>query len=134
MAIAYVDAVWVWCFRIWEFPKIRGTLFWGPYNKDPTIQGTILGPLFSETPILAFLTLHPSTEEDEAQYSQSATVAITLASIASALSLAHGWDGIKKCFENVNSIPYLGFKYPKKCNMLPGYDKCQGEGESASLA
>ena len=20
----------------WEFPKIRGTLFWGPYNKDPT--------------------------------------------------------------------------------------------------
>ena len=22
---------------IWEFPKIRGTLFWGRYNKDPTI-------------------------------------------------------------------------------------------------
>ena len=22
---------------IWEFPKIRGTLFGGPYNKDPTI-------------------------------------------------------------------------------------------------
>ena len=22
---------------IWGFPKIRGTLFWGPYNKDPTI-------------------------------------------------------------------------------------------------
>ena len=22
---------------IWEFPEIRGTLFWGPYNKDPTI-------------------------------------------------------------------------------------------------
>ena len=21
----------------WEFPKIRGTLIWGPYNKDPTI-------------------------------------------------------------------------------------------------
>ena len=20
-----------------EFPKIRGTLFWGGYNKDPTI-------------------------------------------------------------------------------------------------
>ena len=29
---------------IGEFPKIRGTLFWGPYNKDPTIWGTILGP------------------------------------------------------------------------------------------
>ena len=23
--------------RIWEFPKLGGTLFWGPYNKDPTI-------------------------------------------------------------------------------------------------
>ena len=21
----------------WEFPKIRGTVFWGPYNKDPTM-------------------------------------------------------------------------------------------------
>ena len=26
---------------IWEFPKIRGTLFWGRFNKDPTIWGTI---------------------------------------------------------------------------------------------
>ena len=24
-------------FRVWEFPKIRGTLCWGPYSKDPTI-------------------------------------------------------------------------------------------------
>ena len=24
-------------FRVWEFPKIRGTLFGGPYNKDPII-------------------------------------------------------------------------------------------------
>ena len=24
---------------IWEFPKIRGTLFWDPYNKEPTIEG-----------------------------------------------------------------------------------------------
>ena len=22
---------------IWEFPKMRGTLYWGPYNKDPAI-------------------------------------------------------------------------------------------------
>ena len=22
---------------MWEFPSIRGTLIWGPYNKDPTI-------------------------------------------------------------------------------------------------
>ena len=22
---------------IWEFPKIRGTFFWGPYKKDPSI-------------------------------------------------------------------------------------------------
>ena len=34
-----------------EFPKIRGALFWGPYNKDQTIEGTIVGsPPFSETP------------------------------------------------------------------------------------
>ena len=26
-----------------EFPEIRGTLFWGPENEDPTIQGTIVG-------------------------------------------------------------------------------------------
>ena len=32
---------------VWEFPKIRGTLFGGPYNKDPSIWGTILGsPIF----------------------------------------------------------------------------------------
>ena len=24
-------------FGIWEFPKIRGALFWGLYNQDPTI-------------------------------------------------------------------------------------------------
>ena len=23
--------------RKWEFPKTRGTLFRGPYNKDPTV-------------------------------------------------------------------------------------------------
>ena len=39
---------------MWEFPKIRGTLFGGPYNKDPTkvlLFGVLdWGPLFSETP------------------------------------------------------------------------------------
>ena len=25
----------------WEFPKIRGTLFWGPYSEDPTIYCAI---------------------------------------------------------------------------------------------
>ena len=35
---------------IWEFPKIRGTLFWGPYNNEPTISGTILGsPIFGNS-------------------------------------------------------------------------------------
>ena len=24
-------------FVMWEFPKIRGTLSWGPCNKDPTM-------------------------------------------------------------------------------------------------
>ena len=36
--------------KIWEFPKIWGTLFWGPYNRDPTIWGTILGfPIFGNS-------------------------------------------------------------------------------------
>ena len=35
---------------IWDFPKTRGTLFWGPYNKDPTIKGTILGSLIFGNP------------------------------------------------------------------------------------
>ena len=35
---------------MWGFPKIGGTLFWGPYNKDPTIEGTILGsPIFGNS-------------------------------------------------------------------------------------
>ena len=35
---------------MWEFPKIRGTLFWGPYNENPTISGTILwSPIFGNS-------------------------------------------------------------------------------------
>ena len=34
-----------------EFPKIRGTLFGGPYNKDPIIWSTILGSPILETPL-----------------------------------------------------------------------------------
>ena len=37
---------------ILEFPKIGGTLFWGPYNEDPTIWGTRLGsPIFGNSHI-----------------------------------------------------------------------------------
>ena len=45
------------CLEItWEFPKIRGTLFWGPYNRDPTISGTVLGsPIFGNSHILTGL-------------------------------------------------------------------------------
>ena len=33
------------------FPEIRGTLFWGPYNKDYSICGSILGsPHFGKLP------------------------------------------------------------------------------------
>ena len=33
-----------------EFPKIRGTLFWGPCDKDPTVWGAILGsPIFGNS-------------------------------------------------------------------------------------
>ena len=38
---------------IWEFPQSRGTLFGGdPYNKDPTVWGTIFGsPIFGNSQI-----------------------------------------------------------------------------------
>ena len=33
------------------FMGVSGTLFWGPYNKDPTISGTILeSPYFRKLP------------------------------------------------------------------------------------
>ena len=36
---------------IWGFPKIRGTLFGGPHNKDYSILGSILGsPYFGKLP------------------------------------------------------------------------------------
>ena len=54
--LGFEELVGVWDFKrlglgfIWEFPTIRGTVFWGPYNKDPTIQGTILGsPIFGNS-------------------------------------------------------------------------------------
>ena len=37
-------------FEIWDFPKIRGTLSWGPCSKDPTILGAMLGsPIFGNS-------------------------------------------------------------------------------------
>ena len=36
--VKYVEKLKLVCVGfIWGFPKIRGTLFWAPYNKDPTI-------------------------------------------------------------------------------------------------
>lgn len=32
-------------FRVWEFPKIRGNVFWGPYYKDPIFRVLNQGPL-----------------------------------------------------------------------------------------
>ena len=34
-----------------QFPKIWGTVFWGPYNRILLCRVLYLGPLFSETPI-----------------------------------------------------------------------------------
>ena len=31
------------CVLMRGFPKIRATLYWGPYNKDPTTKGTKFG-------------------------------------------------------------------------------------------
>ena len=39
--------------RIWELPKIRGALFGGPYNKDPTNLGYYVAvPSFRKLPYL----------------------------------------------------------------------------------
>ena len=51
------------CCDKWGFPKIRGTLFWGPYNKDPTIQGIRLGsPIFGSSQICDVQRLCPTTK------------------------------------------------------------------------
>ena len=34
-----------------SFRKLRGNLFWGPYNKDPTVWGTTVGSPMPETPL-----------------------------------------------------------------------------------
>ena len=40
-----------WELEKWGFPKIRGTLLGGPYNKDNIILGSILGsPDFGKLP------------------------------------------------------------------------------------
>ena len=38
---------------MWEFPKIRGTSFWGPYTKDPTIY--IRVPYFRKLPYIDYI-------------------------------------------------------------------------------
>ena len=39
--------------HIWEFQKIRVPYLGGPYDKDPTISGTILGsPIFGNFPMV----------------------------------------------------------------------------------
>ena len=44
---------------MWEFPNIRGYLIWGPYNKDPTIQGTILGsPIFGNSHVCMYVCMY----------------------------------------------------------------------------
>ena len=41
------------CVCVCVFPKIRGTVFWGPYNKDLILLLRVLysGHLFTETPL-----------------------------------------------------------------------------------
>ena len=48
---------------IWEFPKIRGTFCWGPYNKDPTIWGTIFGsPIFGNSYLASAVSEHQALD------------------------------------------------------------------------
>ena len=43
---------------MWEFPKIRGTVFWDPENKDPTIWGSVIGSPIFGNPHVIVPTLH----------------------------------------------------------------------------
>ena len=46
--------------KIWGFPKIRGTLFEGPHNKNYSISGSILGfPYLGKLPYPLILTPKP---------------------------------------------------------------------------
>ena len=65
----------------WEFPKIRGTIFWGPYNKDPILGSPIFGnsqmflrlktPMMHQTMgaawVVATLSLHESRRRQGGQ-------------------------------------------------------------------
>ena len=52
------------CFLKWDFPKIRGTLSWGPYNKDPTIKGTVSGsPIFGNPQMCVLLLKAPCSTD-----------------------------------------------------------------------
>ena len=44
---------WQLRLSIWEFPKIRGTLFWGPYNKGSYNLGCYIGVPYFRNPILS---------------------------------------------------------------------------------
>ena len=46
---------------MWEFPKVTGLLFSGPYNKDPASWGTILGSPIFGNPHVSPGALNPST-------------------------------------------------------------------------
>ena len=49
-------------FRVWEFPKIGGTFFGGPCNKDPTIQAARLGSPILGNPQIALATIDRKSE------------------------------------------------------------------------
>ena len=46
----YKEASTSWSLPCRTFRKLGGALFWGPYTKDPTIQGTILGSIILGNP------------------------------------------------------------------------------------
>ena len=57
----YGDPVRMSSNQIWGFPKIRGTLFGGPYNKDYSVLGSILGsPYLGKLPYIIATPYHIS--------------------------------------------------------------------------
>ena len=48
-------------YNIWDFVKIGGAMFRGPYTKDPTISGTILGsPIFGNLHLMTVSDIAPA--------------------------------------------------------------------------
>ena len=78
------------CDPIWEFPKLRGTLFWCPYDKDPTIWGTIfVSPIFGNSHIWTWAFWYPelATQKPKGEVLERCRVSVKGPRIQGSVSL-----------------------------------------------